>query len=110
MPFTWMGCLDGSSVDLNKVDAFTVGNVQKHDSSGQPMFSEVEEGKKEPTLQMCTFAVIGQHSFPIKVVADMREAQHIIQSILGSLKTAYDKERGIIQVATHDEKNALKLG
>ena len=108
MPFTWAGCLDGSSIDLNRVHAFTVGQVQKHTDNGEPMFQDSE--KKVPTLQMCVFALIDQHSFPIRVVSDMREAQVTVQSILAKLRQDYNKERNAVQVATADEQVALKLG
>lgn len=104
MPFTWISCLDGSSVDLVKADAFTVGQVQKHTDDGQPLFED-----EKPIMIMCVFTRIGNHDYPIRIVSSMNEAQLTIQSILASLKSAYDKERGVIQVATHEEKSSLKL-
>lgn len=110
MPFTWFGCLDGSSIDANKVDAFTVGQVQKHDTEGKPMFELADtEGKAAPVMQLCVFAIIGQTSYPIRVVGSMDEAQLTIQSVLAKLKAAYEKERGVIQVASADEAKSLRL-
>ena len=110
MPFAWAGCLDGSSINVNMVEAFAVGQVQKHDSEGRPMFNETDPEKKEPIMQMCVFAIIRHREFPVRLVGSMQEAQITIQAILGKLKSDYDKERGAVQVATAEEKSALKLG
>lgn len=108
--FTWIGCLDGASVDLTKIDAFTVGQVQKHDSNGVPLFEVADaDGKAAPIMQLCVFALLGQNNFPIRIVTSMHEAQLTIQSILGNLKVQYDKERGVVQIASAEEKVALKL-
>ncbi len=111
MPFTWAGCLDGSSIDLTKIDAFTVGQVQNHNDKGEPMFEDISlepaGTQAKPIMIMCVFARIGPHDYPIRVVPNMGEAQMTIQSILGKLKKDYDDERGVIKVATTGEKAAL---
>jgi len=111
MPFLWAGCMDGSSIDMTKIDALVVGQVQKHDSEGKPMFEPADpEGKAAPVLQLCVFGKIGADTYPIKTANSMHEAQITVQSILGKLKSEYDKERGVVQVASAGEKAALKLG
>lgn len=104
--FIWAGCVDGSSIDLNKIDAFIVGEVPKHDTEGNPVLDS--ENNQVKTL--CVFAVLGANNYPIRVVDSMRDAQITIQSILGNLKKEYDKEHNSVQVATHEEKASLKLG
>jgi DUF917 family protein len=102
--------MDGSSIDMSKVDALVVGQVQKHDSEGKPMFEVADaDGKAAPVMQMCVFARIGAETYPVRLIDSMHEAQVTIQSILGKLKSEYDKERGVIQVASAGEKAALKL-
>lgn len=111
MPFIWAGCMDGSSIDMNKIDAFVVGQVQQHDSKGQPMFEVAEnpDTPKVPILQMCVFCRIGQNDYPVGLVASMHDAQIKIQGLLGTLKSAYDHERGVLKVATAQEKAVLKI-
>lgn len=114
MPFTWIGCLDGSSVDLTKIDAFIVGQVQNHNDKGEPMFEDISTEPvgtvAKPIMVMCVFARVGPNDYPIHVVPTVNEAQLTIQSILGKLKSDYDKERGVVQVATSQDARALKLG
>lgn len=115
MPFIWAGCMDGSSIDLSKLDALIVGQVQQHDSDGKPMFTEgitAEDGSvsnKEPILQMCVFGRIGVNDYPIGLANGMHDAQVKIQSLLGKLKQEYDKERGVVQIASAEEKKVLKI-
>jgi len=103
--------MDGSSIDMVKLDSFVVGQVQQHDANGQPMFEVAEnpDSPKVPILQLCVFARIGQHDYPIGLVQNMHEAQVRIQSLLGSLKGAYDAENGVVKVATGQEKKVLKI-
>lgn len=107
MAFIWAGCMDGSSIDLNKVDAFTVGQVQKHDSNNEPAYEDEE--KKVPSMQMCVFAIIGHANYPMRFVSSMHEGQLTIQSILGNMKKEYDKERGGVEIATVEQTKALKI-
>ena len=113
MPFIWAGCIDGSSIDVSKVDALVVGQVHKHDSEGKPMFEDISlepaGTPAKPIMQMCVFARIGAETYPVRLIDSMHEAQITIQSILGKLKSEYDKERGVVQVASAGEKAALKL-
>lgn len=113
MPFTWVGCLDGASIDLTQVDAFTVGQVQKHDDNGKPMFEDISleptGTPAKPVMVLCVFAIVGANNYPIRVVPDMNQAQLTIQSILGKLKHDYDQERGVVQVASSVDARALKI-
>ncbi len=112
MAFIWAAGLDGSSFDLNKVEAFNLVQGQKHNDKGEPQFednSENPEVPAKPIMQLYVVAVIGANTYPIRPVKDMADAQLTVQSILGNLKKEYDKEHRGIEIATGEEKKALKI-
>ena len=108
MGFAWLACVDGSSIKMSEISAFSVAMVHKHTPEGQPLYEDDE--KTKPIQQMIVIATIGARDYPLRPVASMQEAQISIQGLLGKMKKDYDDEHGHVRIATGDEKASLKLG